>query len=60
VGIGRDLCYFEDNAKEDPETELLVVAKERAKTFRPAAAAKAKAELMKQSWRPEYFHASSR
>src|SRR5438876_6632833 len=55
VGVGRDLSYFEENAKDDPETQLFVVAKERTKTFRPATAAKAKAELMKQSWRPEYF-----
>jgi hypothetical protein len=60
VGIGRDLSDFEENAKDDPETQLLVVAKERAKTFRPATAAKAKAELMKQSWRPEYFRAAAR
>ena len=60
VGIGRDLSYFEENAKDDPETQLLVVAKERAKTFRPATAAKAKAELMKQSWRPAYFRAGPR
>src|SRR6266480_1967218 len=43
----------------DPDTQLLV-AKERAKTFRPATAAKAKAELMKQSWRPAYFRAGPR
>ncbi|PYT55483.1 MAG: hypothetical protein DMG46_19745 [Acidobacteria bacterium] len=60
VGVGRDLSYFEENAKDDPETQLFVVAKERAKTFRPATAAKAKAELMKQSWRPEYFRAGPR
>ena len=60
VGIGRDLSYFEENAKDDPETQLLVVAKERAKTFRPATAVKAKAELMKQSWRPAYFRAGPR
>jgi len=34
VEIGRDLSYFEENAKDDPATQLLVVAKERAKTFR--------------------------
>src|SRR6266699_5036687 len=60
VGVGRDLSYFEENAKDDPETQLFVVAKERAKTFRHATAAKAKAELMKQSWRPEYFRAHAR
>jgi len=60
VGVARDLSYFEENAKEDPETELLVVAKEQAKTFRPATTAKAKTELMKQAWRPEYFRAGPR
>ena len=60
VGVGRDISYFEENAKDDPETQLFVVAKERTKTFRPATAAKAKAELMKQSWRPEYFRAGPR
>src|SRR3989475_13197660 len=29
VGVGRDLSYFEENAKDDPETQLFVVAKER-------------------------------
>ena len=60
VGIGADLSYFEENAKDDPETQLLVVAKERAKRLRRATAAKEKSELMKTSWHPEYFHATSR
>ncbi len=58
LGIGRHLSYFEEKANDSPEIELLVVAKERLKTFSGAPAAKMKSKLMRESWRPEYFRAS--
>jgi len=58
VGTGRDLSYFEENAKDGPESLLLVVAKERSTTFRDVDTAKTKKQLMRESWRPEYFRPS--
>lgn len=59
VGTARDLSYFEKNARDDPETELLVLAKERSRTFNPAQAARTKSQLMRESWKPQYFHPTS-
>lgn len=55
VGTGPDLDYFEKHAGNDPEFMLLVSAKKREKTFSQQEAAKLKATLMKDAWRPKYF-----
>jgi hypothetical protein len=58
VGSARDLSYFEKNGEGGAETMLLVVAKERSRTFRDRDAATTKKQLMREPWHPEYFHAS--
>jgi hypothetical protein len=55
VAIGRDFEYFEKEAGDDPELMLLIVAKQRAKTFNRSDAVKMKKYLMKKAWRPDYF-----
>jgi hypothetical protein len=55
VGIDKELPYFEEKAGADPDTMLLIVAKQREKRISQAKAAQVKAELMRKSWRPEYF-----
>lgn len=55
VGIDEKLPYFEEQAGDDPETMLLIVAKQRGNTISQAKTARLKAKLMRESWRPEYF-----
>jgi hypothetical protein len=60
IGTGRDLSYFEENSKDEPELELMVVCKERSKTISGKQAIKIKEQLMRESWRPEFFRKASR
>ena len=60
VGTGRDLSDFEENSKDEPETELMVVCKERLRTITGKQTIKIKEQLMRESWRPEYFRKASR
>jgi hypothetical protein len=55
VGLEDALSYFETKAHEDPEFTLLVVAKIRTDGFSSKAAAKLKAKLMQDAWRPQDF-----
>ena len=55
VGLERALSYFETKAHEDPEFTLLLVAKVRTNGFSSKAAAKLKAKLMQDAWRPQDF-----
>jgi len=55
IGTERDLLYFEENAGDDPESMLLILAKIREKKIRPAESARLKAKLMLEAWRPQYF-----
>jgi hypothetical protein len=55
VGIDKKLPYFEEQSGDDPETMLLIVAKQRGNTISQAKAVQLKAKLMSESWRPEYF-----
>lgn len=60
VGTGRDLSDFEENYKDDPETELMIICKERLGTITGKQTTKIKEQLMRESWRPEYFRKASR
>jgi len=55
VGLEDALSYFETKAHEDPEFTLLLVAKVRTNGFSSEAAAKLKAKLMRDAWRPRDF-----
>jgi hypothetical protein len=55
VGIDKQLPNFEEQAGDDPETMLLIVAKQRESTISQAKAAQVKAKLIRESWRPDYF-----
>ena len=57
IGIERSLSYFEAEVRrnENAETLLLVVAHARDEAYDKAGAAKTKAELLEDAWRPEYF-----
>jgi hypothetical protein len=55
VGLERALPYFETKAHEDPEFALLLVAKVRTSGFSSNAAAKLKAKLIRDAWRPQDF-----
>ena len=53
---GDDLQYFEKEAKDDPELMLLIVSRQRDKTISQAETAKLRAKLMREGWRPGFFH----
>ena len=55
VGTANALSRFEQDAKDEPEIELLVVCKERSKSISAAGTRKLKQKLIRQSWRPNYF-----
>jgi hypothetical protein len=55
IGVDRGLKRFEEEADDDPEFWLLVLALVRDEALSAARAAKIKAELMDRAWRPEDF-----
>jgi general stress protein 26 len=55
IGEDRALSYFHENAKDDPNFVLLMVAKTRVGLINRAAAASLKAMLLRKGWRPDYF-----
>lgn len=55
VGVRRALPYFEEKADDDPNFMLLLVAKTRTEPIHQKSAAKTKAKLMRDAWKPEYF-----
>lgn len=55
VGLERRLRYFEKHAKKDPEFMLLLVGLVRDEVFSEESAAKTRAMLLEEAWRPEYF-----
>ncbi len=48
------LPYFEEKAGDDPESMLLIVAKERSKPLQPSEVSKLKGSLMKRLWNPKF------
>ena len=54
VGIPEGLPHFEKEAGNDPELMLLIVGRLRDKAVTQAAAAKLKASLMREGWRPDF------
>ncbi len=55
VGLSRALPYFEEKANGDPNFMLLPVANTRTESIAHKPAARVKAKLMREAWRPEYF-----
>jgi hypothetical protein len=58
VGLDRDLPYIEREAGHDPELMLLIVGLVRTEAYDRAKAAKVKAQILREAWRPEYFRNS--
>lgn len=55
VGLRCDLPYFEQEARDDPESMLLIVCKGRRGKLTRAASRRIKARLLRESWHPEDF-----
>ncbi|HSY89942.1 MAG TPA: hypothetical protein VK812_01140 [Candidatus Binatus sp.] len=55
IGIDRDLRYFEENAKDDPEFMLLLVSKARVNGISAKESIELKKKLMREAWRPEFY-----
>jgi len=55
VGIGKDLHYFEKEARDDPGLMLLIVGRQRDRIISQAETAKLKTKLMREGWRPDYL-----
>jgi hypothetical protein len=54
VGMGRDLRYFEENAKDDPDFMLLLVSKVRVNGISARESIELKKKLMRKAWHPEF------
>jgi hypothetical protein len=54
VGLRRDLPYFEQEVRDDPESMLLIVSKGRRGKLTQASK-RVKTRLLEQSWHPEDF-----
>jgi hypothetical protein len=55
VGIERELPYFEQNAKDDPEFIFLLNSLKREKTITEADAEPLRKKLMKEKWKPDFY-----
>jgi hypothetical protein len=55
IGTEGAMARFDEDAKDEPEIELLVICKERLRTISSGETARLKRRLIRQSWRPEYF-----
>jgi len=55
VGAARDLSYFEQNAKDDPEFMLLLVSKTRICGITPGETVALKEKLLRDAWRPDFY-----
>ena len=53
IGAEKALRRFEKQAGGDPESMLLMIAKQRVKTISRAEAAEQKTTLMREGWRPD-------
>lgn len=60
VGLARSLPFFEQEAGTEPKSSLLVSAMARQRTLDQIRAAKVKAKLMREEWRPESFRPTGR
>jgi hypothetical protein len=58
VGLHRDLPYFEEQARDDPESMLLIVAKGRRTALTQVESARVKARPFKESWHPDDSNAN--
>jgi hypothetical protein len=55
VGIDRQLPYFEDNAKDDPEFMFLFESLKRERTINVAEVEPLRKKLMKEKWQPDFY-----
>lgn len=55
VGLEEALPYFEQEAKDDPDFMLLLVARKREKAISYAETKQIKETLMRDEWQPESF-----
>jgi hypothetical protein len=55
VGIDRQLPYFEQKAKDDPQFMFLLISLKREKAITEAQAEPLRRKLMKEKWRPDFY-----
>jgi hypothetical protein len=55
VGLRSDLAHFEREVRDDPESMLLIVSKERKAALTLAEGKKIKARLLRESWHPDDY-----
>lgn len=53
IGLHSDLPHFEQEARDDPESMLLIVSKGRRAALTQGEGRRVKARLLKESWHPE-------
>ena len=55
VGIGHELTYFEEHAKDDREFMFLLNSLKREKNIREGEAAGLRKKLMQDKWKPDFY-----
>jgi hypothetical protein len=56
VGLERQLPYFEQNAKDDPEFMFLLTNLKREQAISKAEAEPLRKKLLKEKWKPDFYH----
>jgi len=55
VGTERELTYFEEHAKDDPEFMFLLNSLKRERNISEAETAALRKKLMKEKWKPDFY-----
>jgi len=55
VGTERELTYFEEHAKDDPEFMFLLNSLKRERTISEAETAALRKKRMKEKWKPDFY-----
>lgn len=55
IGEERDIPYFEKNADDDPEFQLLIGSKMQINRISPKESAQLREKLMHDAWRPDFY-----
>ena len=55
MGTERELTYFEEHAKDDPEFMFLLNSLKRERTISEAETAALRKKLMKEKWKPDFY-----
>ena len=55
MGTERELTYFEEHAKDDPEFMFLLNSLKRERNISEAETAALRKKRMKEKWKPDFY-----